>query len=223
LKNINLSISKNQKISITGEAGSGKSTLVQLLLRFYDPKNGTVLIDGIDIRNINLGTLRRNIGYVHQDVFIFNETFKNNIKYGNPGASMEEIIKVSKISQIHDYINSLPEKYDSIISENGANLSGGQKQRISIARTLLLNPPILILDDSTSSVDATTEKEIQNSLDELVEGRTVINIAHKLNNFKKSGNIIVMQTGVIIESGTHDNLLGTNGVYKKIYDLQTSN
>ena len=223
LKNINLSISKNQKISITGEAGSGKSTLVQLLLRFYDPKNGTVLIDGIDIRNINLGTLRRNIGYVHQDVFIFNETFKNNIKYGNPDASMEEIIKVSKISQIHDYINSLPEKYDSIISENGANLSGGQKQRISIARTLLLNPPILILDDSTSSVDATTEKEIQNSLDELVEGRTVINIAHKLNNFKKSGNIIVMQTGVIIESGTHDNLLGTNGVYKKIYDLQTSN
>jgi ABC-type multidrug transport system fused ATPase/permease subunit len=136
---------------------------------------------------------------------------------------MEEIIKVSKISQIHDYINSLPEKYDSLISENGANLSGGQKQRISIARTLLLNPPILILDDSTSSVDATTEKEIQNSLDELVEGRTVINIAHKLNNFKKSGNIIVMQTGVIIESGTHDNLLGTNGVYKKIYDLQTSN
>ena len=117
----------------------------------------------------------------------------------------------------------MPEKYDSIISENGANLSGGQKQRISIARTLLLNPPILILDDSTSSVDATTEKEIQNSLDELVEGRTVINIAHKLNNFKKSGNIIVMQTGVIIESGTHDNLLGTNGVYKKIYDLQTSN
>ena len=223
LNNINFTISKNQKISITGEAGSGKSTLVQLLLRFYDPINGSVLIDGIDIKKISLGTLRKNIGYVHQDVFIFNETFKNNIKYGNPNATDEEIRKVAKIAQIDDYIQSLPEKYDSLISENGANLSGGQKQRISIARTLLLDPPILILDDSTSSVDATTEKDIQNSLNKLSEGRTVINIAHKLNNFNQSSNIIVMKEGEIIESGNHDQLLEADGVYKNIYNLQISN
>ncbi|MFL2767901.1 MAG: ABC transporter ATP-binding protein [Dehalococcoidia bacterium] len=223
LENINLTISKDQKISITGEAGSGKSTLVQLLLRFYDPTKGSILIDGVDIKKISLGTLRQNIGYVHQDVFIFNETFKNNIKYGKPDATDQEIMEVAKVAQIDDYIQSLPEKYDSLISENGANLSGGQKQRISIARTLLLDPPILILDDSTSSVDATTEKEIQNSLDKLAKGRTVINIAHKLNNFNESSNIIVMKEGIIIESGNHNQLLEADGVYKNIYNLQISN
>ena len=223
LDNINLTISKNQKVSITGEAGSGKSTLVQLLLRFYDPVEGEVLIDGINIQKISLGTLRKNIGYVHQDVFIFNETFKNNIKYGKPDASDQEIINVAKIAQIDDYIQSLPEKYNSIISENGANLSGGQKQRISIARTLLLDPPILILDDSTSSVDATTEKSIQDSLKQLEKGRTVINIAHKLNNFSDSDNIIVMIKGSIAESGKHEKLLSDNGIYKNIYNLQISN
>jgi len=223
LDNINLTISKNQKVSITGEAGSGKSTLVQLLLRFYDPVDGEVLIDGINIQKISLGTLRKNIGYVHQDVFIFNETFKNNIKYGKPDASDQEIINVAKIAQIDDYIQSLPEKYNSIISENGANLSGGQKQRISIARTLLLDPPILILDDSTSSVDATTEKSIQDSLKQLEKGRTVINIAHKLNNFSDSDNIIVMIKGSIAESGKHEKLLSDNGIYKNIYNLQISN
>ena len=223
LDNIDLTISKNQKVSITGEAGSGKSTLVQLLLRFYDPVEGEVLIDGINIQKISLGTLRKNIGYVHQDVFIFNETFKNNIKYGKPDASDQEIINVAKIAQIDDYIQSLPEKYNSIISENGANLSGGQKQRISIARTLLLDPPILILDDSTSSVDATTEKSIQDSLKQLEKGRTVINIAHKLNNFSDSDNIIVMTKGSIAESGKHEKLLSDNGIYKNIYNLQISN
>ncbi len=223
LDNINLTISKNQKVSITGEAGSGKSTLVQLLLRFYDPVEGEVLIDGINIQKISLGTLRKNIGYVHQDVFIFNETFKNNIKYGKPDASDQEIINVAKIAQIDDYIQSLPEKYNSIISENGANLSGGQKQRISIARTLLLDPPILILDDSTSSVDATTEKSIQDSLKQLEKGRTVINIAHKLNNFSDSDNIIVMTKGSIAESGKNEKLLSDNGIYKNIYNLQISN
>jgi len=222
LNNINLNIFKNQKISITGEAGSGKSTLVQLLLRFYDPIEGEVFIDGVDIKKINLGTLRKNIGYVHQDVFIFNETFKNNIKYGNPGATDQEIIKVAQIAQIDDYIQSLPEKYDSMISENGANLSGGQKQRISIARTLLLDPPILILDDSTSSVDATTEKDIQDSLKQLEKGRTVINIAHKLNNFGESDNIIVMKDGNIAESGNHQDLLSDNGIYRNIYNLQVA-
>ena len=223
LDNINLTVSKNQKVSITGEAGSGKSTLVQLLLRFYDPVDGEVLIDGINIQKISLGTLRKNIGYVHQDVFIFNETFKNNIKYGKPDATEQEIINVAKIAQIDDYIQSLPEKYNSLISENGANLSGGQKQRISIARTLLLDPPILILDDSTSSVDATTEKSIQDSLKQLEEGRTVINIAHKLNNFSDSDNIIVMKKGSIAESGKHEKLLSDNGIYKNIYNLQISN
>jgi len=223
LDNIDLTISKNQKVSITGEAGSGKSTLVQLLLRFYDPVEGEVLIDGINIQKISLGTLRKNIGYVHQDVFIFNETFKNNIKYGKPDASDQEIINVAKIAQIDDYIQSLPEKYNSLISENGANLSGGQKQRISIARTLLLDPPILILDDSTSSVDATTEKSIQDSLKQLEKGRTVINIAHKLNNFSDSDNIIVMKKGSIAESGKHEKLLSDNGIYKNIYNLQISN
>ena len=223
LDNINLTVSKNQKVSITGEAGSGKSTLVQLLLRFYDPVEGEVLIDGINIQKISLGTLRKNIGYVHQDVFIFNETFKNNIKYGKPDATEQEIINVAKIAQIDDYIQSLPEKYNSLISENGANLSGGQKQRISIARTLLLDPPILILDDSTSSVDATTEKSIQDSLKQLEKGRTVINIAHKLNNFSDSDNIIVMKKGSIAESGKHEKLLSDNGIYKNIYNLQISN
>ena len=184
VKEVNLSIKKNQSISITGEAGSGKSTLVQLLLRFYDPSDGAIYIDGKNIKDINLGILRKNIGYVHQDVFIFNETFKNNISYGNPAASMDKIIKAAQIAQIHEYINSLPDKYNSLISENGANLSGGQKQRLSIARTLLLDPPILILDDSTSSVDASTEKDIQKAINKLISGRTVITIAHKLNNFR---------------------------------------
>ena len=223
LKNINLSIEQNQSISITGEAGSGKSTLVQLLLRFYDPINGAIYIDGKNIKEIDLGILRKNIGYVHQDVFIFNETFKNNISYGNPSASMDKIIEVAKIAQIHEYIDSLPDKYNSLISENGANLSGGQKQRLSIARTLLLDPPILILDDSTSSVDATTEKDIQLAINKLISGRTVITIAHKLNNFKQSSNIAVMNKGEITEYGTHKSLLNKNGIYKNIYDLQTTN
>ena len=183
-------------------------------------------VDSLLINKINnsvkIKILRKNIGYVHQDVFIFNETFKNNIKYGNPGATDQEIIKVAQIAQIDDYIQSLPEKYDSIISENGANLSGGQKQRISIARTLLLDPPILILDDSTSSVDATTEKDIQDSLKQLEKGRTVINIAHKLNNFSESDNIIVMKDGNIAESGNHQNLLSENGIYRNIYNLQVA-
>jgi len=223
LKNVNLSIERNQSISITGEAGSGKSTLVQLLLRFYDPINGGIYIDGKNIKEIDLGILRKNIGYVHQDVFIFNETFKNNISYGNPSASMDKIIEVAQIAQIHEYINSLPDKYDSLISENGANLSGGQKQRLSIARTLLLDPPILILDDSTSSVDATTEKDIQLAINKLVSGRTVITIAHKLNNFNQASNIAVMNKGEITEYGTHDELIDKNGIYKNIYDLQTTN
>tara|TARA_Y100000817_G_scaffold76643_1_gene58992 strand:- start:159 stop:893 length:735 start_codon:yes stop_codon:yes gene_type:complete len=223
LKNVNLSIEQNQSISITGEAGSGKSTLVQLLLRFYDPINGAIYIDGKNIKEIDLGILRKNIGYVHQDVFIFNETFKNNISYGNPNASMDKIIEVAKIAQIHGYIDSLPDKYNSLISENGANLSGGQKQRLSIARTLLLDPPILILDDSTSSVDATTEKDIQLAINKLISGRTVITIAHKLNNFKQSSNIAVMNKGEITEYGTHKSLLNKNGIYKNIYDLQTTN
>jgi len=160
---------------------------------------------------------------VHQDVFIFNETFKNNISYGNPNASMDKIIEVAQIAQIHEYINSLPDKYNSLISENGANLSGGQKQRLSIARTLLLDPPILILDDSTSSVDATTEKDIQLAINKLVSGRTVITIAHKLNNFNQANNIAVMNKGEITEYGTHADLINKNGIYKNIYDLQTTN
>jgi ABC-type multidrug transport system fused ATPase/permease subunit len=223
LKNVNLSIEQKQSISITGEAGSGKSTLVQLLLRFYDPINGEIYIDGKNIKEIDLGILRKNIGYVHQDVFIFNETFKNNISYGNPGASMDKIIEVAQIAQIHEYINSLPDKYNSLISENGANLSGGQKQRLSIARTLLLDPPILILDDSTSSVDATTEKDIQLAINKLISGRTVITIAHKLNNFNQASNIAVMSKGEITEYGTHVDLINKNGIYKNIYDLQTTN
>ena len=223
VKKVNLSIKKNQSISITGEAGSGKSTLVQLLLRFYDPISGEIYIDGKNIKEIDLGILRKNIGYVHQDVFIFNETFKNNISYGNPAASMDKIIEAAQIAQIHEYINSLPDKYNSLISENGANLSGGQKQRLSIARTLLLDPPILILDDSTSSVDATTEKDIQKAINKLISGRTVITIAHKLNNFQQSSNIAVMDKGEITEYGSHEHLINLNGIYKNIYELQTTN
>ena len=223
VEKVNLSIEKNQSISITGEAGSGKSTLVQLLLRFYDPSSGEIYIDGKNIKEIDLGILRKNIGYVHQDVFIFNETFKNNICYGNPAASMDKIIKAAQIAQIHEYINSLPDKYNSLISENGANLSGGQKQRLSIARTLLLDPPILILDDSTSSVDASTEKDIQEAINKLISGRTVITIAHKLNNFQQSSNIAVMNKGEITEYGSHDHLINLNGIYKKIYELQATN
>ena len=182
-----------------------------------------MLLYGKNIKEIDLGTLRKNIGYVHQDVFIFNETFKNNINYGNPTASMDKIIEAAQIAQIHEYINSLPDKYNSLISENGANLSGGQKQRLSIARTLLLDPAILILDDSTSSVDATTEKDIQKAINKLISGRTVITIAHKLNNFQQSSNIAVMDKGEITEYGSHEHLINLNGIYKNIYELQTTN
>ena len=193
------------------------------MLRFYDPISGEIYIDGKNIKEIDLGILRKNIGYVHQDVFIFNETFKNNISYGNPTASMDKIIEAAQIAQIHEYINSLPDKYNSLISENGANLSGGQKQRLSIARTLLLDPPILILDDSTSSVDATTEKDIQKAINKLISGRTVITIAHKLYNFQQSSNIAVIDKGEITEYGSHEHLINSNGIYKKIYELQTTN
>ena len=185
VKDVNLSIKKNQSISITGEAGSGKSTLVQLLLRFYDPSNGAIYIDGKNIKDINLGILRKNIGYVHQDVFIFNETFKNNISYGNPDASMDKIIEAAQIAQIHEYINSLPDKYNSLISENGANLSGGQKQRFGIARALFRNPQVIILDEATSSLDLDTEKKFMEEVFENSIDKTIIIISHRLSALEK--------------------------------------
>ena len=220
LHDINIEARPGQVIAILGATGSGKSTLLHLLPRFYDPTGGCVLVDGYDIRDLTLLSLRRNIGLVLQDVFLFNATLRENIAYGVERASDEEIIAAAKIARVHDFALSLPDGYDTWVGERGVTLSGGQKQRVAIARTLLLNPQILILDDSTSSVDMETEYLIQQALDAVMKGRTSFVVASRLRTIKNADQILVLENGRIIERGTHQELLKKNGPYTRLYDLQ---
>ncbi len=222
LHNVNLHLSKGRKLALVGPSGGGKTTLCHLLPNFYalSEENGSILIDGKDIRDISLESLRSNIGIVQQDVFLFVGTIKDNIIYGKPDATDEEIIEAAKRANIHDYIMTLEKGYDTEIGERGVKLSGGQKQRLSIARVFLKDPAILILDEATSALDNTTEVLIQHALDELCKGRTTLVVAHRLSTIRNADEIAVVIDGEIKERGTHDELMAKDGTYKKLYSLQ---
>lgn len=221
LDDISFKVKKGQTVALVGESGGGKTTICHLLPRFYNIDSGSIEIDNKNISDITMNCLRRNIGIVQQDVFLFSGTFKENIAYGNLKASMEEIIEASKKANIYDYIMSLPHGFDTQIGERGVRLSGGQKQRLSIARVFLKNPPILLLDEATSALDNTTEIMIQEALDTLKEGRTTIVVAHRLSTIKNADNILVIEHGKVKESGTHEKLMNIeNGTYKELYASQ---
>lgn len=219
LSDISIDIPAGKSIALVGPSGSGKTTICSLLPRFYDVTGGSITVDGKDIRGLTLKSLRSQIGMVQQDVYLFDGTIKDNIAYGKPGASDEEIIKAAKCASIHDFIMELPDKYDTYVGERGTRLSGGQKQRISIARVFLKNPPILILDEATSALDNESERWIQKSLEELSKNRTTITIAHRLSTIRDADEIIVITEDGIAERGTHADLLEKNGLYAAYYNM----
>jgi ATP-binding cassette subfamily B protein len=220
LNGISLKVEPNRIVALIGQTGSGKTSLVNLIPRFYDVTKGKVLVDGRDVREVDLVSLRKQIGIVLQTSLLFSDTIKGNIAYGRPDATMDEVVAAAKAAQAHDFIEGFTNGYDTIVGERGVTLSGGQRQRVAIARALLMDPRILILDDSTSSVDTQTEKLIQAALDNLMEGRTTFVIAHRLSTVRRADMIIVMDKGCIVERGTHDELLMLGGLYKEIHDLQ---
>lgn len=220
IDDVNLHIKAGEKIALVGPSGSGKTTLCSLLSRFYDVTNGSISIDGQNIKDVTLKSLRSNIGLVQQDVYLFTGTIEQNIAYGRPNASHEEIVKAAKKANIHDFIMSLPEGYDTFCGERGTRLSGGQKQRISIARVFLKNPKILILDEATSALDNESERIIQKSLEDLSKDRTCITIAHRLSTIRNADEIVVIDATGMHERGTHDELMKLNGTYAKYYKLQ---
>ena len=220
LKNINLTLLKGNTLAIVGPSGGGKTTISNLLPRFYDINEGEILIDGISIKDMKIKSLREKIGFVQQNIFLFTGTIKENILYGNMNASDEEIVEAAMNANIDEFIESLPEKYDTYIGEKGIKLSGGQRQRIAIARVFIKNPPILILDEATSALDSETEIKIQNSLEKLSKGRTTIVIAHRLSTIRNANEIIVITKEGIVEKGDHNQLLGENGIYSKLYKSQ---
>jgi ATP-binding cassette subfamily B protein len=220
LQGIDIDAPPGTMIALLGPTGSGKSTIVHLLPRFYDPTEGRITIDDHDIRRVALTSLRANVGLVLQETFLFSSSIRENIAYGKPGASLEEVQDVARVANIHDFIESLPEGYNTVVGERGVTLSGGQKQRVAIARTLLMNPRILVLDDSTSSVDTETEHMIQRALDALLENRTTFVIAQRLSTVKKADRIIVLDRGRIAEEGDHETLLACGGLYAQIYQMQ---
>ena len=219
LSDISIDIPAGKSIALVGPSGSGKTTICSLLPRFYDVTGGSITVDGKDIRGLTLKSLRSQIGMVQQDVYLFDGTIKDNIAYGKPGASDEEIIKAAKCASIHDFIMELPDKYDTYVGERGTRLSGGQKQRISIARVFLKNPPILILDEATSALDNESERWIQKSLEDLSKNRTTITIAHRLSTIRDADEIIVITEEGIAERGTHAELLEKNGLYAAYYNM----
>ena len=219
LSDISIDIPAGKSIALVGPSGSGKTTICSLLPRFYDVTGGSITVDGKDIRGLTLKSLRSQIGMVQQDVYLFDGTIKDNIAYGKPGASDEEIIKAAKCASIHDFIMELPDKYDTYVGERGTRLPGGQKQRISIARVFLKNPPILILDEATSALDNESERWIQKSLEELSKNRTTITIAHRLSTIRDADEIIVITEEGIAERGTHAELLEKNGLYAAYYNM----
>ena len=221
LRNVSFEARKDHTIGIVGAPGSGKSSITNLIPRFYDPTSGRVTIDGTDLRDATVNSVRQAIGLVEQDPFLFDGSIRNNIRYGDVGASNEKVETAAKIAQIHEFIASLPEGYDTELGERGIGLSGGQRQRVAIARTLLTNSPILVLDDSTSSVDAGTDARIRSALRELTGVQTTIIIAHRLSSLMHADEIIVLETGSVVERGTHEELLTLGGQYKQLWDLQS--
>lgn len=220
LEEINLTVRPGERVAIVGPTGSGKTSLINLVPRFYDPTAGRVLIDGRDIRQVTIESLRRQIGVVSQDTFLFSASLRENISYGRPNAPLREVIEAAKTAQIHDFIASLPNGYDTLIGERGIGLSGGQKQRVAIARALLVGARIMILDESTSSVDVHTEELLRRAFEKAMEGRTSLVIAQRLSTVRSAGRIIVLDRGRLVEQGTHEELLARGGLYRRVYDLQ---
>jgi ABC-type multidrug transport system fused ATPase/permease subunit len=220
LKHVSVAAAPGQMIAILGAPGSGKSSIVNLLPRFYDVTEGRITIDGDDIRDFTLNSLRRNVGMVQQDVFLFSATISENIAYGAAQAKFDDVVKAAKIAQLHEQIMRFPNGYETQVGERGVTLSGGQKQRLVIARTILRDPPILILDDATSSVDVETERLIHRAMIAVMQGRTTFVIAHRLSTVREADLILVLRDGEIVERGTHRELLAQRGLYQDIYELQ---
>jgi ATP-binding cassette subfamily B protein len=222
LKGISLRVGPGQKIALVGPSGSGKSTIGRLLFRFYEVTGGAITIDGQDIRSVTQTSLHQSIGVVPQDTVLFNDTVYYNIAYGNPDAPREAVEAAAKAAKIHDFIMSLPDGYEAKVGERGLKLSGGEKQRVGIARTLLKNPPILVLDEATSALDTQTERDIQDSLQLMGQGRSVITIAHRLSTIADSDRILVLEDGLVGEEGTHEQLLALGGRYAAMWERQSA-
>jgi len=220
LRNINLEIKAGELVAIVGPTGAGKTTLVNLIPRFYDPTRGTVLIDGVDLREVSIKSLRNQLGIVTQETILFNDTVRANIAYGHQEANQKDIENAAKRAFAQDFIMKMPQGYETVIGDRGFRLSGGEKQRLAIARAILKNPPILILDEATSQLDSESERFVQEALDSLMTGRTVICIAHRLSTIKKASKIAVLEDGKIVGLNTHENLLKTCPLYQRLYETQ---
>ena len=221
LSNFTLEVPKGKTVALVGQSGSGKSTVANLITRFYDVNEGAILIDGVEVKDMQTASLRKLIGVVSQDSILFNDTIKNNLLIGKPDATNEELITAAKIANAYEFINDLPEGFDTNIGDAGSKLSGGQKQRLSIARAVLKNPPIMVLDEATSALDTESERLVQNALENMMKHRTSIVIAHRLSTIQNADLIVVMQKGRIIEQGTHSELIQKNGMYKRLVEMQT--
>jgi ABC-type multidrug transport system fused ATPase/permease subunit len=220
IKNASFDLPRGKMVAVVGGTGSGKSTLSGLLARFYDPQSGTVTMDGTDLKDLKIADLRNLVGAVTQEALLFNDTIEENIRYGSPNATTEEVIAAAKLANAHEFIVSQPEGYGRIVGEKGFALSGGERQRVAIARAILRNPPILILDEATSALDTVTERLVQDALTNLMKNRTVFAIAHRLSTIRNADLILVMHNGEIVERGTHDELYAMNGRYRELCDMQ---
>jgi subfamily B ATP-binding cassette protein MsbA len=220
LQNLDFEVMPTETVALVGLSGTGKTTIINLLLRFHDPSSGRITIDGVNICEVNLSSLRSQIGLVSQDLILFNDTARNNIAYGLEDISLEKVVEAAKAAEAHDFVMKLPQGYESNIGEKGTLLSSGQRQRLAIARALLKDPPILIFDEATSALDSESEKLIQTALENIMKDRTVFIIAHRLSTVRSADKIFVVDGGRISEIGTHDELLEKNGIYRKLYDLQ---